>query len=562
MRRLIAALAVVMAACGDEGPAAPPEPGHIDVTVTLDEQPYAGVEVRFKVGGQRLDDKTADANGKASLAVMQLSTHTVSAYPTRDQRCPAEEVGVALGRRSSVTVACVTVRQATAADGHATERHKVAAPVFVDGQPVVTGKTQDGHGEVLSNVTLQAVLGYSVYLKRPWLVKSKRYQRLDLPDTVRARWYASRPGRDTAHIVADLHLPKLEWGDGAYVVRIDSVKPDSAVGYIGPNLYEFLPGGAWTDSLDVSARAGWKASALVPVVDTTTTEEVDTLPAASVGGLVRVDGKPWVGAPVALMTDPTNNNNADTTFTDAAGFYRFDSLPPRVLQVRLLFEDTEYADYRFYPNGGEYAFRQEGEETRRIDFDGFTGGRTSAISGRVAAEGTPLADVRVVLDGWVRPDTTRTNAYGQYAFVGLPAGEYSVSLSDFDTLAVTFDSTRQTLDLSEDESALVNFAGEWTRRAEVSGVAYLDADGDCEPDAGEGRELNVTLQGPGVGDVITMLSDEDGSFAFGSLAPGSYRLLVNPPAGTVWACATTGTGVSVDLGPAETKTVNLALKSL
>ena len=188
--------------------------------------------------------------------------------------------------------------------------------------------------------------------------------------------------------------------------------------------------------------------------------------------------------------------------------------------------------------------------------------RTGGISGRVSAEGRALADVQVHLGGTVSDETT-TNDAGQYAFTGLAAGPYTVTIRGYQDKGVRFLDDVARIDLSDDEGAIVNFVGRWVRRSLIVGSAFVDPNGNGEPDDGEARCRNfaVVLQGPGVGDVHSLPTNSFGGYAFGGLAEGSYRVLSSVADSTLARLglrfAGLQTGAPVVLDPLSTETVNL-----
>ena len=123
-----------------------------------------------------------------------------------------------------------------------------------------------------------------------------------------------------------------------------------------------------------------------------------------------------------------------------------------------------------------------------------------------------------------------TDAGGQYAFAGLAAGDYTVTIAVASD-AYVFDAMSQDRTVGDDESAIVNFDGQHARNSSVSGMAFIDElNKNNEQDAGENAlpqaGIPVALVGPGFNDQRLSVTGPDGSFSFSDLRAGDYRLLV------------------------------------
>ena len=249
---------------------------------------------------------------------------------------------------------------------------------------------------------------------------------------------------------------------------------------------------------------------------------------AGIVGRVSAEGTGLAGVTVSL-----SGSESRTASTDQAGQYAFNDLRAGTYQVGISGFDAD--DYEFATTSQSVTVALGQRAT--VPFDG-TLLRTAGISGQVSVEGMALADVTVMLSG-ASSDSTMTNESGQYAFTGLSAGDYMVAISGYDMDAYNFDAASMSVTLADDESNITNFMGTHSRAANIWGYAYLDAD---EDDVYDGEDLEdrlmqagmpVVMQGPGVGDVTTTVTNEMGMYKFDSLAVGTYRVLSATPDSTL-----------------------------
>jgi len=245
-----------------------------------------------------------------------------------------------------------------------------------------------------------------------------------------------------------------------------------------------------------------------------------------------------------------------TEVTDAGGLYSFSKLRSGTYQVAISGYDAD--DYEFEVTSKTATIATG--ETANVPFEG-TLLRTAGIAGRVSVAGMGLDGVAVTLAGAAEA-TTETSNGGQYAFAGLAAGTYVVSIANPNDVAYNFETTSTNVELMDDQSAIVNFDGTHTRTASVTGMMYLDeAPQDKMYTANEPAlahaGIPVALQGPGINDVAVGVTMDDGSFAFEGLTAGAYRVLVNmtdevaaaiAAAGFAFAGDLTGTIVNVEAG--------------
>ena len=278
---------------------------------------------------------------------------------------------------------------------------------------------------------------------------------------------------------------------------------------------------------------------------------------AAVEGRVIIEGEGLAGVTVTLTGGP--GNDSYTKLTGDNGEYAFTELRPGDYQVNISGYDPD--DYEFASSSHDVSV--ELDETETVSFSGVLL-RTSGISGRVSVEGLGLADVAVTLSG-AADDTTMTDASGQYAFAGLAAGDYSVSIAVEDA-AYVFDSMSSDVTVGDDESAIANFEGAHATTASVSGMLFIDElDKNDMHDEGEHAVAQagvpVALVGPGVNEQRLSATNAEGQFMFSDLRAGPYQLVV--PIGAQVAAALAAadlayggspTGYAFDLAVGEART--------
>ena len=147
------------------------------------------------------------------------------------------------------------------------------------------------------------------------------------------------------------------------------------------------------------------------------------------------------------------------------------------------------------------------------------------ISGTVTIEGTAASGVTATLSSGA---TTTTGSGGSFAFSGVEAGAYTVTISGFPEDATFAQVTQSATIATDGENVQLNFAGEYIRSSAVVGnVVAADAmmsGGDGQPETLIG--VTVTLGGEhAMGE--TMTTDETGGFAFTGLRAGTYSVTIS-----------------------------------
>ena len=283
---------------------------------------------------------------------------------------------------------------------------------------------------------------------------------------------------------------------------------------------------------------------------------------SAVAGQVIIEGEGLAGVTVTLAGGPADESY--TSMTDAEGMYSFAELRPGSYTISI--SDFDSRDYEFASTSQDVSVNLD--ETGTVSFTGVLL-RTSGIAGRVSVEGMGLDGITVTLSMADAEDmTTMTADGGQYAFAGLAAGDYTVSIA-VESDAYVFESMSMDVTVADDESKLASFDGMHARTSSVSGMLFIDeAMKNDMHDEGEHpltrAGFPVALVGPGVNEQRTAVTDENGQFTFPGLRSGAYQLVALVD-GTVGATLAAGdlafggavTGYSFDLGVGEAKSQNL-----
>ena len=280
---------------------------------------------------------------------------------------------------------------------------------------------------------------------------------------------------------------------------------------------------------------------------------------AGIQGRVSVEGDGLAGVNVSLSGGP--DGVSETTTTDASGQYSFARLRAGDYAVGISGYDMD--DYEFEVTSQNVTVALG--ETANVPFEGVLL-RTSGISGRVSVEGMGLEGITVTLSMADADDmTTMTDAGGTYAFAGLAAGAYTVSIA-VEGNAYVFETMSMDVEVADDATAIVNFDGMHAATASVSGVVFIDeATKNDMLDEGEHpvaqAGIPVALVGPGVNDQMLGATDEMGAFTFAGLKAGSYQLVFTGAAALPEGFAFGGSaiGYTIPLGVGEAHMQNLPI---
>ena len=278
------------------------------------------------------------------------------------------------------------------------------------------------------------------------------------------------------------------------------------------------------------------------------------------------------GVTVQLLTDDngdgaygsTGDTAAQTAVTDAMGQYRFTGLSPRAYVVQVM-TDTLPTGFKTAPTGdpdgdgnsvSQPIMLAPGDVYLNADFGyqrdpsgaapGYTIGDTLYFdangNGQQGSGETGIGGVTVTLlnaDGQVIA-TDVTDATGGYYFLGLPAGVYTVVVTDTDNVlgetlisgdpdggsdgqsVVTLVSSDN---LNQDFGYTAN--GAQSDKGLIGDTVFLDRNANGSPDQGEGMEgVAVALyDSTGARLLANTTTNENGSYAFGGLEPSASYLV-------------------------------------
>ena len=192
------------------------------------------------------------------------------------------------------------------------------------------------------------------------------------------------------------------------------------------------------------------ATALVTTLAAACGEAVYPPVTGAIIGTVSIEGTGVEGVTVTLDTGLS-------TMTAGGGAYRFDDLDAGTYSVAI----TDIPPHGEFEQTSATATIATIGETVTVDFNG-SYVRTARVMGSVTVAETGIAGVSVALGG-TETKSTRTDADGNYDFPALLAGDYTVTISDFDRDMYTFGETSRSVSVGVGESRDVSFAGTHTR---------------------------------------------------------------------------------------------------
>ncbi len=267
-------------------------------------------------------------------------------------------------------------------------------------------------------------------------------------------------------------------------------------------------------------------------------------PVGTISGTVTIEGTAASGITATLSSGATTTTGSGGSFAFSgveAGTYTVtisgfpeDATFAQVTQSATIATDGQNVQLNF---AGEYI-------------------RSSAVVGNVVAadammsggDGQPetLVGVTVTLGGeHAMGETMETAEDGGFAFTGLRAGTYTVTISDFPE-DVSFETVSLEIEVDVGEVGSADFTGHFIRTSAVEGQVVIEGEGLAG--------VTVTLSGGPADESYTMLTDGDGMFRFEDLRPGDYTVEIADFDPRDYEFAATSQDVSVDLD--ETGTVS------
>ncbi len=189
-------------------------------------------------------------------------------------------------------------------------------------------------------------------------------------------------------------------------------------------------------------------------------------------------------------------------------------------------------------NGNFYlAFDHQDNDGQSLFLDGITLNESQVLLGSVSgtvfndannngikdANESMLSNWKVKLNG-AKVDSFITDANGIYTFSNLSAGTYTISEVVQSGWILTYpNGGTHTVNLSAGQNVVDKNFGNYLQLGSITGVVFLDNDGDGIKDANESgiQNIKVKLSGTKVDSVIT---NANGSYTFSSLSAGSYTI--------------------------------------
>ena len=254
----------------------------------------------------------------------------------------------------------------------------------------------------------------------------------------------------------------------------------------------------------------------------------------TIGGLVLIEGTGATGVTVTLST-------GTTTQTGAGGVFAFQG----VLEGSYSVSISGYPEDVTFTSTTQLAAINSDGQVVNLNFNG-SYIRTSSIIGAVVVEnragrhtmgmdGTGgLAGVTVRLGGsHAMGESTKTGSQGSFAFTGLRAGSYTVTLSGLPS-NVRFESNEMSVDVGVGDVGEANFEDGtfYYEEGTLRGRLYIDGNENDNYEMGVDGMLaldsvTITLEGGTVGMQMTAMTDSTGSFEFTYLEEGTYRVLID-----------------------------------
>ncbi|MDE2794489.1 MAG: carboxypeptidase regulatory-like domain-containing protein [Gemmatimonadota bacterium] len=238
------------------------------------------------------------------------------------------------------------------------------------------------------------------------------------------------------------------------------------------------------------------------------------LRASGIVGQVTADEEPQEGITVSLQGRGENRS----VTTNATGQFSFEKLRRGDYSVVISGYDTDEMTFDVTSQSVTVAYG----ETANVPFEGVLL-RTAGIRGTVAVEGVgPLSGVTVAIAGEGESDDRTTDANGEYLFEGLPAGDYSVSITGFDDDQYGFpDGTSATVTIELKETGTVPFDGIMLRTAAIEGTVTVGDDDTPLPG------VMVTVSGGPRDEDHSTSTNDDGTYMVENLHAGVYSVSIS-----------------------------------
>ncbi|MBD1889535.1 SdrD B-like domain-containing protein [Coleofasciculus sp. FACHB-SPT9] len=259
---------------------------------------------------------------------------------------------------------------------------------------------------------------------------------------------------------------------------------------------------------------------------------------------------------VTVTLKDANGNVIATATTDANGNYSFTNLPAGSYTV----DATDPAGFTLTTgndpfsvnlaagqtvNNVDFGYRQPGGKIGDLVFNDTNGNGTQD-------PGEPgLAGVTVTLTGPSGTLTTTTDANGNYNFSNLPAGSYSITVTDPTGFTLTTSNEPFNVNLAQGQT-ISNVDFGFRQTGSIGDLVFNDTNGNGIQDPGEPglANITVTLKNANGTAIATTTTNANGNYTFTNLPAGSYTVEATDPTG--FTLTTNNDPFSVNLGAGQT----------
>ncbi|MCP4105010.1 MAG: Cna B-type domain-containing protein [Desulfobacteraceae bacterium] len=274
--------------------------------------------------------------------------------------------------------------------------------------------------------------------------------------------------------------------------------------------------------------------------------------------------EPGIANANITLIDSTGTHTATVT-TDTGGAFSFDNIESGTYTV----QETDLDGYvsttpntvtvttpSDEPEEVLFGDRQQGNIIGSV-FDDLNGNGKQ----NQGESGLPGVTVQLLdTDGNIIAEST-TDQNGDYIFENIPPGTYTVRETDPEGYISTTPDTLP-LVLQPGTSGIANFGDHG--KGSITGVVFNDVDGDGVQEAGEEGIPGVTVElTDSSGNVIPVVTDDNGTYVFDDIIPGTYTLKETDPDGYISVSPNTlrltvspGGGYILNFGDLEKGSVN------
>ncbi len=351
-------------------------------------------------------------------------------------------------------------------------------------------------------------------------------------------------------------------GLSGWKIYLNGSATDSATTDANGN-YTFSNLGPGTYSLSEAVQSGWQQTTTNPSAITTSSgtdvsgQNFGNFDKVTISGMkfndVNGDGIKDVGDNgVSGWKIYLNGSASDSTTTDANGDYSFTNLGPGTYTLSEAVQNGwTQTTTNPLPITTSSGTDVSGQNFGNIELGTISGMKFNDMDGDGVkdAEDTGVSGWKIYLSGTVT-DSVTTDVDGNYLFIHLPTGNYTISeevQNGWQQTSPAGGTYSETITTSGTDLTGKNFGN--FEKVSISGMKFNDMDGDGTKDAGDNglSGWKIYLNGS-VTDSAT--TDANGNYSFVGLGPGTYSLSEETQAGWVQTTSnpsaiTTGSGTDV-----------------